>query len=98
MKDTMEANTGIDMDAELIAFLIARRTCILRISRLRSSFNRWRKLVSHPKNLTNLTDDIISCVSETRWSVILVMAFLRLNNDLIALVSSGTTIVIRAKP
>ncbi len=45
------------------------------ISTLRRSSSRARKELSQPKNLTKRTDCRISCVSDTRWSVVRLMAF-----------------------
>src|ERR1700759_252535 len=98
MNAIMDANTGIDIDTALMAFLVARSFRIEKISRFRTWKIRFKNAISQPKNLTNRTDDRISWVKVTRWSVILLIDIRRLRRLLIARARIGIETASSAKP
>ena len=98
MKANMDAKIGIDMETAMMPFRMDNRKASLLISLVLIWFKRSRKLVSHPKYLTNRTEDKISCVKLTRWSVILLMNVRRDIRDLIERPRSGISTTIRPKP
>lgn len=98
MNASIDAKMGRDMVTHWMALRMARRIWMEWISRFRISLRRSRKLLSQPKNLTNLTPCRISWVRETRWSVSLLMLFLLLISILMEYVSNGIPITSNAYP
>ena len=98
MNESIEANIGNDIETAFMAFRMESTIWIARISRFLIKPRRSKKLLSQPKYFTNRTDCRISCVRETLWSVILLIAFLRTKRDLMPLVSRGRPMTRSAKP